>query len=140
MPWKHVRLNFDVPPGWSRLDEMELLTFEPRKGLRLQLQPLSLPQHLDDVGDAQPVLGWAMERSRAQLGPASTQVFSCKFGLCASQRFTSEDGSPLQLWLLAGPCHALVVSLSGIANGEELGLVRRCVESMHLVSAAQFPN
>lgn len=139
MQWKHVRLNFEAPPGWSRLDDVDPLTFEARDGLRLRMIPLSVPPSLDEADDAEPLLGWALEQLRSRLGgPTSTRIFPCRFGLCASLRYDRADAAPLQLWVLASRYHALMVSLDGRPNGEELGLARRCVESMHLVSAAQY--
>jgi hypothetical protein len=141
MEWKDVRLQVDVPPGWVRLDDIEPLTFENSTGLRLRLTPLDFPASLRECVAEKPLLSWALEVARQGhfQGDATTHVGACRFGLCASVAY-NERGQRLQLWFLASDAHVLLVSLHGTPQGDELLFARRCVESMRLVPATQFPN
>lgn len=139
MDWRDVRLNLDVPPGWSRLEDVEPLSFQAASGVTLRLRPLSPPASLAEDGSPEPLLGWALEQARIHLGaPRSTRVSPCRFGLCAALSFENEH--PLRLWVLASSTHVLLVSLDGPPQSEDLARAADCVASIRLVSAAQFLN
>ena len=114
----------------------------PCRAFNLRVHPPApVAAALGEAQDAKPLLGWAMEQAQSSLGGASdTRIFPCRFGLCASQTFAVSSGKEVRLWLLASAYHVLLVSLHGAASGEEEALAGRCVESMHLVLATQYPN
>jgi len=141
MSWEQVRLQVDPPQGWTRLEDVQPLTFAAPSGLRLRLSPMSTPDELDEEPGAEPRLMWALARSRESLGNAvMARISTCQFGLCATLTLDMGVGKQTMFWLLASPAQVLVVSLTGKPSAAELAGAVQCVESMRLVSAARYPN